>query len=227
MLRGNKVSRRTILKAGISIGIGFAGLSAAGCTAQDTPSPGGAAELTDYDGQKLDPVKSIRVNSIRGAQRIEIDAYSIAVDGLVNDPKKYSYADLVNRTSRRKVVTLHCVEGWDATALWEGAPVKDLLDEAGVKPGARTVIFYAQDGDSTSFSLEDIGSQFFLLAYKINNIPLTAEHGYPSRLVAGEKWGYKWIKWVTRIELSDQEYKGYWESRGYANGGDLNKSFLA
>jgi DMSO/TMAO reductase YedYZ molybdopterin-dependent catalytic subunit len=44
--------------------------------------------------------------------------------------------------------------------------------------------------------------------------------------VAENKWGYKWIKWVTRIELSDQDYRGYWEQRGYSNSGDLNASFL-
>jgi DMSO/TMAO reductase YedYZ molybdopterin-dependent catalytic subunit len=206
-------------------------LSAAGCTSQGTPSsapsPVGAVELTEYNGQKLDPIKSIRLNAIKGTQHIEADTYSIAIDGLVNNPKKYSYNDLLNRASLKKVVTLHCVEGWDATALWEGVMVKGLLDEAGVKPGAKTVIFYAQDGDSSSFTMDDIRNQFFLLAYKINDVLLTAEHGYPSRLVAAEKWGYKWIKWITRIELSDKEYKGYWESRGYSNVGDLNKSFLA
>ncbi|BAI62162.1 conserved hypothetical protein [Methanocella paludicola SANAE] len=227
----DKISRRTIIKLGISIGIGLSGIAAAGCTGQVSPSavssPAGLAELTQYEGQRLDPMKNIRVNSIKGTQHIEADKYSIGVGGLVDMPKKYSYSDLVNRSSLKKVVTLHCVEGWDATALWEGFPLKGLLDEAGIKPGAKTVIFYAQDGDSTSFSLDDIRAQFFLVAHKINNVPLTAEHGYPTRLVAGEKWGYKWLKWITRIELSDQEYKGYWETRGYSNNGDLNKSFLA
>lgn len=226
-----KISRRTLLKAGISVGAGLAGLSAAGCITQgspsSTPSPGGAVELTEFNGQKLDPVDSIRINSIKGTQRIDADAYSINISGLVNNPKSYSYNDLMSRASVKKVVTLHCVEGWDATALWECVRVKDLLDEAVVKPGAMTVIFYARDGDSTSFSADDIQSQEFFIAYKINNVPLTAEHGYPSRLVATQKWGYKWIKWITGIELSDKEYKGYWESRGYSNNGDLNKSFLA
>jgi DMSO/TMAO reductase YedYZ molybdopterin-dependent catalytic subunit len=226
----DKLSRRTILKLGIAIGIGLAGPSAAGCITQgkppSVPSPVGAVELTEYNGQKLDPIKNIRLNSIKGTQHIEADTYSIAIAGLVNNPKTYSYRDIVDRASLKKVVTLHCVEGWDATALWEGVMLKDLLDEAGIKPGAKTVIFYAQDGDSSSFTMDDIKNQFFLIAYKINNVLLTAEHGYPSRLVAAEKWGYKWIKWITRIEISDQEYKGYWESRGYSNVGDLNKSFL-
>lgn len=226
----DKISRRALIKLGMSVGIGLSGLAATGCTGQVSPSgassPGISAEMIEYEGQKLDPIKNMRLNSIKGTQHIGADTYSITVDGLVNEPKKYSYSDIVNRSSMKKVVILHCVEGWDIKALWEGIPLKGLLDEAGIKPGAKTVIFYAQDGDSTSFSVDDIRAQFFLIAHKINNVPLTAEHGYPTRLVAGEKWGYKWLKWITRIELSDQDYKGYWETRGYSNNGDLNKSFL-
>jgi DMSO/TMAO reductase YedYZ molybdopterin-dependent catalytic subunit len=235
----NRVSRRSLLKFGIAAGIGLAGASSAGCSVLGTPktTPSGssavassvaaASEATEYNGQKLDPVNSIRENSIHGTQHIGADAYSIKVDGLVDQPKTYYYNDITSLAAYQKVVTLHCVEGWDATALWEGTGVKSMLDAAGIKQGAKTVIFYAQDGDSTSFSIDDIKNQDFMLAYKINNILLTEKHGYPARLVAPEKWGYKWIKWVTRIEISDKEYKGYWESNGYSNNGDLNKSFFA
>jgi DMSO/TMAO reductase YedYZ molybdopterin-dependent catalytic subunit len=65
------------------------------------------------------------------------------------------------------------------------------------------------------------------LAYEMNEIPLPPERGFPFQLVAESKWGYKWIKWVTKIELSDDvNYKGYWESRGYSNNADLNKGFF-
>jgi len=66
-----------------------------------------------------------------------------------------------------------------------------------------------------------------LLAYKMNDVILPPERGFPFQLVAEDKWGYKWIKWVKEIELSDNvNYKGYWESRGFSNEGDLDKSFL-
>ena len=65
----------------------------------------------------------------------------------------------------------------------------------------------------------------FLLAigdYRMNNVTLPPERGFPFQLVAESKWGYKWIKWITAIELSDNEdYRGYWESRGYPNDADL------
>ena len=59
------------------------------------------------------------------------------------------------------------------------------------------------------------------LAYKMNNATIPPERGYPFQLVAESKWGYKWIKWIVRIELSDDpSYRGFWESRGFSNDGD-------
>jgi DMSO/TMAO reductase YedYZ molybdopterin-dependent catalytic subunit len=61
-----------------------------------------------------------------------------------------------------------------------------------------------------------------LLAYKMNNVTLPPERGFPFQVVAEDKWGYKWVKWVTKIEISgDPNYKGYWESNGYDNNGDI------
>ncbi len=222
-INGNKVSRRTLLKAGASVAVGLVGLSAAGCTSA-APGPG---ELTDYGGQKLTPADGFNNNAINGTQQIDGGAYSLSLVGLFDRPKTYSYSDLLKMSSVQKVVKLNCVEGWDATALWEGIPLKAILDDAGIDTTARTVIFYAQDGDSTSFTVDDARSHDFLIAYKINGIPLTADRGYPSRLVADNKWGYKWIKWITKIELSDKDYTGYWESRGYSNVGELSQNFLS
>jgi len=111
--------------------------------------------------------------------------------------------------------------------LWEGILVKDLLETADVSENAKTVIFHAYDGYTTSFPVEYIVDNNITLAYKLNNVTLPQERGFPFQLVAKSKWGYKWIKWVTEIELSDNiNYEGYWESRGYSNDGDLNKSFF-
>jgi DMSO/TMAO reductase YedYZ molybdopterin-dependent catalytic subunit len=104
--------------------------------------------------------------------------------------------------------------------------VKDLLEETGIQPNAKTVIFYAYDGYSTSLPLDYIINNDIIMAYKMNNLVLPPERGYPLQLVAENKWGYKWIKWITKIEISDNEtYKGYWESRGYSDSGNQNESF--
>ena len=89
------------------------------------------------------------------------------------------------------------------------------------------MIFHAYDGYTTSLPLDYIIENKIMLAHKMNGVILPAERGFPFQLVAESKWGYKWIKWVTQIELSnDPNYRGYWESRGYSNNADLDKSFF-
>ena len=124
-----------------------------------------------------------------------------------------------------KLVTLNCVEGWSVDILWEGVLVAELLEQAGADPDARVIIFRAYDDYSTSLPAEYIRDEEILLAYQMNGVELPSERGFPFQLVAEEKWGYKWIKWVTEIEVSDDtSFEGYWESRGYSNEGDLENS---
>lgn len=186
------------------------------------------AEVREYRGEQLSSIADFRENSIRGPQYVNASTYTLTIDGQVENRKEYSYDALIERFPHyRKVVTLYCVEGWDVTILWEGVRVNDLLLEAGVKPGANTVIFYAEDGYSSSLPLTYIEDRDILLAHAMNDVTLPAERGFPFQLVAEDRWGYKWVKWVTRIEVSDDEnYRGYWESRGYANNGSIDRSFF-
>jgi DMSO/TMAO reductase YedYZ molybdopterin-dependent catalytic subunit len=106
--------------------------------------------------------------------------------------------------------------------------VKEIIPRDQIPKNVTTVIFKAYDGYSTSFPIEYIYDNDIILSYKINEAELSPERGFPFQLVAESKWGYKWIKWVTEIEFStDSGYKGYWESRGYSNEGDLDKSKFA
>lgn len=194
-------------------------------------SPGGLltpVEIQNYEGEDLSSFRDFRENSIKGPQKIQIENYHLLITGLVEKELFLPYSEILNTyPSYEKVVTLHCVEGWDATILWEGILVQDLLDDAGVKPSANTIIFYAEDGYSTSFPLSYIMERPIIMAHRINNLTLPTERGFPFQLVAEDKWGYKWIKWITKIELSDdQKYQGYWESRGYAQDADLNTGFF-
>jgi DMSO/TMAO reductase YedYZ molybdopterin-dependent catalytic subunit len=89
------------------------------------------------------------------------------------------------------------------------------------------VVFTAHDGYTTSFPLAYVMDRDIIMAYKMNNITLPAERGYPFELVAEDKWGYKWIKWIEKIELTgNANYQGYWEQRGYSNTGNLSQSFF-
>ncbi|MFH1055692.1 MAG: molybdopterin-dependent oxidoreductase [Candidatus Altiarchaeota archaeon] len=193
------------------------------------PQPGGVVELGSvevrhYEGKDLSSVYDFRENSIKGPQYVNASGYSLKVTGLVDSPKSYTYDEVLSHQRYSKVVTLYCVEGWDVTLRWEGVFVRDLISEANVKPEANTIIFHAYDGYTTSFPLSYVLDHSILLAYKMNNVTLPPERGFPFQLVAEDKWGYKWIKWVTEIELSnDPKYKGYWERRGYSQSGDLDK----
>jgi DMSO/TMAO reductase YedYZ molybdopterin-dependent catalytic subunit len=185
-------------------------------------------ELKEYQGEKLSSIYEFRENSIKGPQYISIENYELIISGLVNNTINLTYDEIINTfNSSKKVIILYCVEGWEVKILWEGVPVKDLLKLAQPLEDANTVIFYAYDGYSTSLPIEYIIDKNIIMAYKINNVTIPPERGFPFQLVAESKWGYKWIKWITSIELSDDpNYRGYWESRGYSNNADLNKGFF-
>jgi DMSO/TMAO reductase YedYZ molybdopterin-dependent catalytic subunit len=187
-----------------------------------------SVEIREYEGEDLSSITAFRENSIKGPQYIDVENYTLTVSGLVNNELQLTYDEVVNDYQNfEKVVTLNCVEGWSVTILWDGVLVEDLIEAAGVDPNATTVIFYAYDGYSTSVPLDYIIDNNILMAYKMNNVTLPPERGFPFQLVAESKWGYKWIKWITEIELSDNEdYRGFWESYGYSNDGNLNEGFF-
>jgi DMSO/TMAO reductase YedYZ molybdopterin-dependent catalytic subunit len=180
-------------------------------------------EVREYEGTDLSSISQFRENSIKGPQYVDAENYTLTVTGLVNNELEITYDEVLdNYLSFKKVVTLNCVEGWKVTILWEGIAIKDLIADAGVNPNANTVIFYAYDGYSTSLPLDYIIDNNIMMAYKMNNVTLPPERGFPFQLVAESKWGYKWIKWITTIELSnDETYRGYWESRGWPNDADV------
>ena len=220
MLRDRLVKKRSLLlKVAfllIVLTVAIIGFMWIGINSVHRLRPG---EVSEYIGQNLSKIDDFRENSINGPQNVNVSSYNLTITGLVNSPKTYTYDDVINMHQRyEKVVTLHCVEGWDVTILWEGVLVKDLLNEAGIDPKTKVVIFYAYDGYSTSLPLSFIVGNNILMAYKMNGLILPSERGFPFQLVAESKYGYKWIKWITKIELSNNEnFTGYWESRGFSN----------
>jgi DMSO/TMAO reductase YedYZ molybdopterin-dependent catalytic subunit len=202
--------------------------STAACLDAGKPGELEAVQVKEYEGERLSSVDDFHDNSIKGPQNININEYRLKVTGLTGQPVAYTYDEVINKyKSYQKLVTLDCVEGWSVKILWEGLLVKNLLNEAGVLPTASTVIFHAYDGYTTSLPLQYILDNDILLAYKMNGVTIPPDRGYPFQLVAEQKWGYKWIKWVTQIELSDDvNYKGYWEKAGYSNDASLDKPFF-
>ena len=180
-------------------------------------------EVTEYEGKDLSSLTDFRENSIKGPQYINTDVYTLTIDGLVEQPNSLTYDEVLDNQKYTKVVTLHCVEGWSVDILWEGILLADLFEAVDIQESADTVIFHSEDGYSTALPLQTIMDRQLMIAYKMNGVVLPPERGFPFQLVAEDKLGYKWIKWITRIELSDDaNYKGYWEQRGFDNEADLN-----
>jgi DMSO/TMAO reductase YedYZ molybdopterin-dependent catalytic subunit len=180
-------------------------------------------EIRDYQGQNLASIADVRENAIKGTQFINTSTYRLVITGLVNQTVEYTYDQVVNSFQKyQKVVNIYCVEGWNATILWEGFLVNDLIAKAGVNSSAVGAIFYASDGYTTELPLDYIKNKNIILAYKMNGLVIPPERGFPFQLVAESQYGYKWIKWVTKIELtSNPNYLGFWESRGYPNNATL------
>ena len=218
-------SLATVLLCLVIIGIFFA-INKAGFTSDIKAEELQTVEISEYEGENLSSVNDFRENSIKGPQYVDMATYELEVSGLVEKPLSLTYDEVIDGYKHyKKVVRLNCVEGWSANILWEGMLVRDILNDVEVLPETKTVIFHAYDEYTTSFPIDYIMDNDIIMAYKMNGIIMPPERGYPFQLVAESKWGYKWIKWITKIELSnDENYRGYWESRGYSNKADLDES---
>ena len=185
-------------------------------------------EIREYEGKDLSSINDFVENSIKGPQYIDLESYRLKITGLVESPQEYTFDEIISGNQiYKKVVRLHCVDGWSVTILWEGALVRDVIEKSGVSPEAKVIIFHAYDGYTTALPIEYIMDQEIIMAHKMNGVSLPPERGAPFQLVAESKWGYKWIKWITEIELSDDvNYLGTWERQGFSNKADEGKDFF-
>jgi hypothetical protein len=148
---------------------------------------------------------------------------------MVDNEMELTFADLLERDQIERYVTLSCVSnevggGLVGNALFQGVRMKDVLDEAGVQPGATQVVSRSIDGwncgSPTSVIMDGRDAMF---AIAMNGEPLPAEHGYPVRLVVPGLYGYvSATKWVTDIELTRwEDFDGYWVPRGWSKEGPV------
>ncbi len=174
-------------------------------------------EVSEYKGFNLTPLNEQGNNGISGTQYINKTTYSLKVTGLVNHELELSYNELLGLPFYSKIAYMPCVEGWGFTAKWTGFRLTDLFNLSLPKPEAKYVIFNSIDGYSTSLPLDYIKENQIIAACGINDMTLPPDRGFPFQIVAENKYGYKWAKWITRIELAEKDVPGYWESRGYGN----------
>ena len=187
------------------------------------------SEIREYRGVRLSSIQDFPQMAIHGPQSIDLETYRLRLTGAVENPKTYRYTEVLNRFQpHEKVVKLVCGVGWEMTILWQGILASDLITASDPLPTASTVIFHAHDGYTTALPRHYIAEKEIMIAHKMNGITIPAQRGFPLILVAEGKVGYKWIRWLTEIELSDNaDYLGYWESQGYSNAAEVEQSKLA
>lgn len=196
--------------------------------ASSSSASGAAAkevEATEFQGTKLTPISKQGNNALAGTQNIDRQTYRLIVDGLVENPLTLTYEQLLAYPQESWLMTFNCVEGWNFTAKWTGPQINSILKDARVKPEAKIIIFHTTDVPNgySSLDLDYIRDNNILLALKLNDVTLPAERGFPFQIAAKSKFGYKWAKWVVRMEVSsDINFRGYWETAGYNNNADEN-----
>lgn len=152
--------------------------------------------------------------------------YSLAVDGLVETPARFSLRDLKSMAARTQITRHDCVEGWSAIGQWTGVPLSALLERTGLSERARFIVFHCADDFSgtpyyESIDLADAFHPQTILAYGMNGGDLPIGHGAPLRLRVERQLGYKHAKFVMRVEAVESLASigrgrgGFWEDVGF------------
>lgn len=150
------------------------------------------------------------------------NSWSLTVDGQVDNSFTLTYQELLAQPIKQQYESLMCISNdvggqYMSNALWEGIPLVDLLQRAGVKEGATKIVFHAADDYTDSIHLTKALEPTTLLAVRMNGVTLPQEHGFPARMLVPGIYGMKHCKWLTRIEVVNYDYQGYWQQRGWSD----------
>ncbi len=226
-----RVSRRRVVVAGLSAAAAASGLAVAARLAERygliPPDHGGlygAGETLTYATQRLlmgrhsmacefDRTQISKVIPVNGNppqtepyQRLRAGHFQnwrLAVDGMVARPSSFSLEDLKRFPARSQITHQACEEGWSFIAEWAGVPLSSILSHVGVRPEARYVVFFPFDSSWDSLDMDDAWHPQTLLAYGMNGAELPLPHGAPVRLRVPRQLGYKSVKYLARITVTD------------------------
>jgi sulfoxide reductase catalytic subunit YedY len=166
---------------------------------------------------------TFRTNSVVPTPEFDPATWSLTVDGLFRKPKTFTYKDFLALPQVERTRDFYCVEGWGVTNVrWKGVTMRTLLERADIDPKATHLVFYS--GDTVyddSLTIEEALRDDTLLANELNGQPLAPDRGQPLRLVLPGNYGYKYVKWVVRVEAIAADHSGYWEDRGYPADGTI------
>lgn len=165
-----------------------------------------------------------RIDTALSVPRVDLQQWTLDITGLVDRPYTISYADLLDMRMVERDVTLSCVSNrvggnLVGNARWQGVPLKEILDRAGVQSGAEQLIGRSVDDFTVGFPVEAVyDGREALVAVGMNGDPLPFEHGFPARLVVAGLYGYvSATKWLSEIELTTWDgFDAYWVPRGWA-----------
>ena len=159
--------------------------------------------------------------SYAGTPQIALEQWRLTIFGAVEQPIVYTLEQVLDLPKTTVRADFHCVTGWSKTEnIWEGVAPERLLEPATLKREAEHTLIHSFDGYSTNLPLAILLQNDTLFAYRHNGQELAPEHGAPLRLVVPKRYGWKSAKWVSGIELHDEETRGFWETRGYHKDGD-------
>ncbi|HJP31897.1 MAG TPA: molybdopterin-dependent oxidoreductase [Candidatus Latescibacteria bacterium] len=219
--------RRKFIKSG-AVALVSAILPVWGCDSHQVQvkgaptAPGIDPDLDDLPLPPITPNDRFYLQSYLGNSydpELAVDNWHLRVGGLVGEELTgLSYEQITALPLRRQMMTMQCIGNWSGGPLvgnaeWGGTTLSHVLDMAGIRSEATRVKLHSFDGYSTSIPLERALRDEVILAWEMNGEPLPARHGFPLRLINPGHYGQKMPKWITRIELIDEAYLGYWERK--------------
>jgi len=159
--------------------------------------------------------------------RVDAATWKLEVSGEVGNPFSLTYEELQALPWIEEYVTLECISNevggpLISNALWRGVPLHALLERAQLHPDTARLAFHADDGYVDSFPLYIAMRDQTIVAYMMNGEPLPYGHGFPARIIVPGLWGMENVKWLTKIEPVKEDFRGYWQERGWADSSSHN-----
>jgi DMSO/TMAO reductase YedYZ molybdopterin-dependent catalytic subunit len=153
--------------------------------------------------------------------RVRLEDWTMSVDGLVAEPRSWTWAEVQALPGSEYSGAIHCVTTWSKfDTHFGGVSVDVLLDAARPQPEAAYVLATSTTGYTTNLRLDDVRGGKAWVVWNYEGKPLPAEHGGPVRLLVPNLYFWKSAKWVTRLTLLDHDQQGFWERNGYHDRGD-------
>jgi len=161
------------------------------------------------------------VLSAEATPHLSTDEYTLTVEGFVERPTTWTWAELHELPPSTYEGPIHCVTTWSKFGMrWAGVSVDTLLGVTGLQPEAGFVMAVSHTGYTTNLPLADVTGGKAWVAWEVDGEPLQADHGGPARLFVPHLYFWKSAKWVAGLQVMDHDEPGFWEQNGYHDRGD-------